>query len=146
MSTSEESGGLESRTADEAEEAGDAEDTSGAAGADETGPAEEAEPEEWEGELLEPDAGWEEAEAEPVGRIVSLVPAEPGWRAVYGAEFAEDRELARVVAWALVESDEGERRIVGMVIDPNDPTRVVPAPEAASPVAGFFERYGFKER
>jgi hypothetical protein len=83
---------------------------------------------------------------EPPGRILSLVPAEPGWRAVYGGDFADERELARVVAWALVEARDGERRIVGMVIDPTDPTRVVPAPDAASATAGFFERYGFKER
>jgi hypothetical protein len=40
-------------------------------------------------------------------RIVSLVPAEPGWRALYRGEYAEDGESARVVAWALVESADG---------------------------------------
>jgi hypothetical protein len=78
-------------------------------------------------------------------KIVSLVPAERGWRALYRGEYEEDAESARVVAWALVENDKGERRLVGMVIDPNDPTGVVPAPEGASPLAPEFDRYGFRE-
>ena len=77
-------------------------------------------------------------------KILSLVPAEPGWRAVYGGEFAGESELARVVALALVEEDDGDRRLVGMVVDPNDGTQIVPAPDAASTTASLFERYGFK--
>ena len=77
--------------------------------------------------------------------IVSLVSAEPGWRALYrGDEYDAEGESARDVAWALVEGADGSRRIVGMVIDPNDPTRIVEAPEGTSALSPEFDRYGFK--
>jgi hypothetical protein len=79
------------------------------------------------------------------GKIVSLVPAEPGWRAIYLGEDDEDRELTRVVAWALVEEEDGAQAVVGMVIDWADPTRIVAAPDGASENAPEFDRYGFKE-
>ena len=78
------------------------------------------------------------------GRIVSLVPAEAGWRAIYGGEFDYDAESARVVCWALVEDDEGAQRVVGMVVGGADPTAIVPAADGASEFAPSFERYGFK--
>jgi hypothetical protein len=78
-------------------------------------------------------------------RIVSLVPAEAGWRAFYGSEDDYDAESARVVAWALVEDAEGAQRVVGMVVDGGDPTLIVPASQGASEFAPTFERYGFKE-
>ena len=77
-------------------------------------------------------------------RIVSLVPAEAGWRAIYGGEFDYDAESARVVSWALVEDDEGAQRVVGMVVGGADPTAIVPAADGASEFAPSFERYGFK--
>lgn len=76
--------------------------------------------------------------------ILSLVPAETGWRALYSGEFPEDEEMTRVVAWALVENEDGERRIEGYVVDPNDQSRIVPAPDGGSEVANTFDRYGFK--
>ena len=82
--------------------------------------------------------------ADVTDRIVSLVAAEPGWRAIYFDDDHEDRELTRVVAWALVE-DDGAQDLIGLVIDSNDPTRIVPAPEGASATAPNFDRYGFKE-
>jgi hypothetical protein len=78
-------------------------------------------------------------------RIVSLVPAEPGWLALYRGEYEEDAESARVVAWALVESGDGTRALVGMVVAPDEPTKIVAAPEGASALAPEFDRYGFKE-
>jgi len=33
--------------------------------------------------------------------------------------------------------------VVGMIVDPIDPSRIVPAPEATSPGGGAFSRYGF---
>jgi hypothetical protein len=77
--------------------------------------------------------------------IVSLVPAEAGWRALYRGEYEDDAESARVVAWALVENGDGERRVIGLVIDPADATRIVPAPEGASALAPEFDRYGFRD-
>jgi hypothetical protein len=78
-------------------------------------------------------------------RIVSLVPAEPGWLAFYRGEYAEDEESTRVVAWALVESTDGTQSVVGMVLAPDERTKIVAAPEGASAVATEFDRYGFKE-
>ncbi len=77
------------------------------------------------------------------GEIHALVPAEAGWRAFYTGEYPEDAESVRVVAWALVDGDEG-RELVGLVVAADDPTRIVPAPEGASAVATDFARYGFK--
>ena len=78
------------------------------------------------------------------GRIVSLAAAEPGWRALYRGEYEEDRESVRVVAWALLESADGTQTVVGMVVAPDEQTKILPAPEAASAIAPEFERYGFK--
>jgi hypothetical protein len=77
-------------------------------------------------------------------RIVSLVPAEAGWRAFFGGEYDYDAESARVVCWALLEDAEGGQRVVGMVVGGADQTTIVPAPEGASEFAPTFERYGFK--
>lgn len=77
-------------------------------------------------------------------RILSLAPAEPGWRAFYRGEYAEEAESARVVAWALVESDASEHEVVGLVIAADEPTRIVPAADGASAVATEFDRYGFR--
>jgi hypothetical protein len=79
-----------------------------------------------------------------IGKIVSLASAEQGWRAIYVGE-DEARELTRVVAWALIEDADGNRAMIGMVIDPTDPTRIVAAPDGASEIAPEFDRYGFKE-
>jgi hypothetical protein len=81
-----------------------------------------------------------------VGRIVSLVPAEPGWRAIYVDDESEERQLTRIVSWALVEGDDGTQRIVGMVVDGTDPTQIVAAADGASASAPTFDRYGFKDR
>ena len=80
-------------------------------------------------------------------KILALVPAEPGWRAIYtGDEEGGDeaRELTRIVAWALVEDEEGERSVVGMVVDAVSPTQVVPAQDGASLEAPSFHGYGYK--
>ncbi len=77
-------------------------------------------------------------------KIVSLVPAEPGWRAIYLGE-DETQELTRIVAWALVDREDGERTVMGMVVDWADPTQLVFAPDAGSVSAPRFDRYGYKE-
>ena len=78
-------------------------------------------------------------------KIISLVSAESGWRAIYtDGEDEESRELTRIVAWALVEESEGERTVVGMVVDATDPTQIVPAPDGASLDTPVFDRYGYK--
>jgi hypothetical protein len=78
-------------------------------------------------------------------KILQIVPADSGWRAVYGhSDDPDGSELSRVVAWALVEDEDGEREVVGMVVDPIDSTKVVPATAAISVGAGELQRYGFK--
>jgi hypothetical protein len=77
-------------------------------------------------------------------RIVSLVPAERGWRALYTGEYPEDDESSRVIAWALTEDESGGQEVVGLVVDPNNPSRIVPAEEGVTPVAVSFDRYGFR--
>ena len=80
-------------------------------------------------------------------KIISLVPAESGWRAIYTdieLDGEESRELTRIVAWALVEDDEGDRSVVGLVVDATDPTQIVPAPDGASLSTPTFDRYGYK--
>jgi hypothetical protein len=78
-------------------------------------------------------------------KILQIVSADSGWRAVYGhPDDPDDAELSRVVAWALVEDEEGEREVVGLVVDPIDATKLVPAPDAVSVGAGELQRYGFK--
>lgn len=71
--------------------------------------------------------------------LTSLIPAESGWRAVY-ANRDGSTDLTRVIAWALTDGSE----VVGLVLHPDDPTRIVPASEAAGEGASL-ERYGFKE-
>jgi hypothetical protein len=76
--------------------------------------------------------------------IHSLVPAVRGWHALYRGEYQEDAESARVVAWAVVDAEEGGHEVVGLVVAPDDPTRIMPAPDAASALAPEFDRYGFR--
>jgi hypothetical protein len=76
--------------------------------------------------------------------IVSLIPAEAGWRAVYLGD-DETRELTRIVAWALVDRADGVRTVEGMVVDWGDPTQLVFAPDGGSLSAPRFDRYGYKE-
>ena len=78
-------------------------------------------------------------------QIVTIIPADAGWRAIYGQNAGEDSALSRIVAWALVEDGRG-RRVVGMVVHPKDRARIVPAEGTESPHAGTLTGYGFKER
>jgi hypothetical protein len=81
-------------------------------------------------------------------KIVTVITADSGWRAIYGSQGAgnEDSGLSRVVAWALVEDDAGERRVVGMVVDPQDRSSIVTATGTESAQAGTLTGYGYKER
>jgi len=75
--------------------------------------------------------------------LIQIVPAEPGWRALFGLN--EDEFVrSRVVAWALTEAS-GAQEIVGLIVDPSLPTRIIPVSEAVDPDGGTFMRYGFVE-
>ena len=79
--------------------------------------------------------------------IVTIIPADAGWRAIYGGQGgSEESGLSRVVAWALVEGDDGERRVVGLVVDPQDRASIVTATGTESAHAGTLTGYGYKER
>ena len=79
--------------------------------------------------------------------IVTIIPADAGWRAIYGGQGGGDESgLSRVVAWALVEGEGGERRVVGMVVDPQDRASIVTATGSESAHAGTLTGYGYKER
>src|SRR6266496_1742911 len=74
-------------------------------------------------------------------RIETLVAAESGWRAVFQEPDGGESQ-SRVVGWAVLGAgDEGE--LAGMIVDPSEPTRIVPAPEALSPDGGGFARYRY---
>jgi hypothetical protein len=75
-----------------------------------------------------------------VSDIKNLIPAGDGWRALFGHGSAAAR--SRVVSWAIVSGEDGDQ-VVGLVVDPNDPSRIVPAPGATDPEAGAFTRYGY---
>jgi hypothetical protein len=64
-----------------------------------------------------------------------LASAHPEWRAVF-----DDESLVRVAAWAVL-VEEGEQRVVGIIVDPNDPSRLIPAPDAVTPEGSTFVRY-----
>jgi hypothetical protein len=77
-------------------------------------------------------------------KIVQIIPADQGWRAKYGG--AEESGLSRVVGWALVEDAAGDRRVVGLVVDPQNRSSIVTATGTESTQAGTFTGYGYKER
>ena len=80
-------------------------------------------------------------------KIVTVIPADSGWRAIYGGQATgEESGLSRVLAWALVEDDTGARRMVGMVVDPQDRASIVTAGGTESAQAGTLTGYGYKER
>ena len=79
-------------------------------------------------------------------KVVTIIPADAGWRAIYGGQGSEESGLSRVVAWALVEDDSGDRRVVGMVIDPQNRSSIVSATSSESTQAGSLTGYGYKER
>jgi hypothetical protein len=71
--------------------------------------------------------------------ITSISAAEPGWKAIFG-EPPEQETQSRIVAWALLDSGD----VAGLVVDPQDRTKIVPASEVRSPEGAAFARYGFK--
>lgn len=74
-------------------------------------------------------------------RIEQLVPAEAGWKAVF-KEPDGGESLSRVLCWASL-ADDAESELVGMIVDPADPARIVAASAAASPGGGAFARYRY---
>jgi hypothetical protein len=71
-------------------------------------------------------------------RIEQLTAAESGWRAVF-TEPNGSESMSRIVGWAV--GDDGD--VVGLIVDPTEPSRVVGAAGATSPDGGTFLRYRY---
>jgi len=74
-------------------------------------------------------------------RIEELVQAEPGWKAMFREPDGGESQ-SRVLGWAVARGDENDE-LVGVIVDPTDPSRIVVASEAVSPEGGSFDRYRF---
>jgi hypothetical protein len=75
--------------------------------------------------------------------LAHLTAAESGWKAVF-AEPEGGESQSRVLGWAVLAGEEGmEDEVVGVVVDPTEPSRIIPAGEAMSPSGGTFVRYRF---
>ena len=74
-------------------------------------------------------------------RIDQLVPAESGWKAVF-KEPDGGESLSRILGWAALGGQE-ELELVGIIVDPGEPSRIVPASAATSPGGGSFARYRY---
>jgi hypothetical protein len=74
-------------------------------------------------------------------QIDQLVSAEPGWRAVF-KEPDGSESVSRVLGWAVVGGSD-EQQLVGVIVDPAQPSRILPATETVSPGGGSFARYRY---
>jgi hypothetical protein len=74
-------------------------------------------------------------------QITQLVPAEVGWKAVF-TEPDGGESVSRILAWAVTSGD-GDAEVLGLIVDPASPSRIVNAPDAAPPGGGEFSRYRF---
>ena len=73
--------------------------------------------------------------------IDQLVPAEPGWKAVF-KEPDGGESMSRILAWAAIGGQE-ELELVGVIVDPGNPARIVSAAASTSPGGGSFARYRY---
>jgi hypothetical protein len=74
-------------------------------------------------------------------RLEHVVSAEPGWRAVF-KEPDGTESLSRVIAWAVVPGEE-DSELVGVIVDPTEPSQIVSVRDASSPAGGDFARYRY---
>ena len=77
-------------------------------------------------------------------QIRQLVPAEPGWKAVFKEPDGGESQ-SRILAWAATDNGaaDDETGMVGLIVDPAAPSRIVRAPDAAPPSGGTFNRYRY---
>jgi hypothetical protein len=75
-------------------------------------------------------------------QITQLVPAEVGWKAVF-TEPDGGESVSRILAWAVTSDDGDESEVVGLIVDPSAPSRIVTAVDAVPPAGGAFSRYRF---
>ena len=72
-------------------------------------------------------------------RIAQLVPAESGWKAVF-KEPDGSESLSRIVGWSIT-GDGDDAEVVGVIVDPSEPGRIIAVTGADSPGGGSFSRY-----
>ena len=70
-----------------------------------------------------------------------MIAAEPGWKALFGVD-GEEVSRSRVIGWASVASDE-KTELAGIIVDPNDPTRLVAANTVTDTGGGELFRYAY---
>jgi hypothetical protein len=73
-------------------------------------------------------------------KIEQLVAAESGWKAVF-KEPDGGETLSRILGWAILGGT--KPGLVGVIVDPGEPSRIVPATGAVSPGGGTFARYRY---
>jgi hypothetical protein len=73
-------------------------------------------------------------------QIDQLIPAETGWKAVF-AEPDGAESVSRILGWAVRGDGDGE--LVGVIVDPSEPSKIVAAEDASSPDGGTFTRYRY---
>jgi len=74
--------------------------------------------------------------------IGQLTSAEPGWKAVFNEPDGSET-ISRILGWAVVSEEGVDDEVVGVIVDPIEPSRIVRAHEAVSPDGGTFLRYRF---
>jgi hypothetical protein len=74
-------------------------------------------------------------------RIEHFATAEPGWKAVFREPDGKE-SLSRILGWATV-GGEDDVELVGMIVNPAGPSRIIPATTAHSPAGGSFVRYRY---
>lgn len=77
----------------------------------------------------------------PGMRIEQFATAEPGWKAVFQEPDGKE-SLSRILGWAATGSGD-EMELVGMIVDPAEPSQIVSAATATSPAGGAFVRYRY---
>jgi hypothetical protein len=74
-------------------------------------------------------------------RIEHVTTAESGWKAVFKEPDGKE-SLSRILAWAAAGSGD-EMELVGLIVDPGEPSKIVAARDASSPAGGSFARYRY---
>ena len=73
-------------------------------------------------------------------QIEQLIPAETGWKAVFTEPDGEE-SVSRILGWAVKGGEDGG--LVGLIVNPDEPSQIVAAVDASSPDGGTFSRYRF---
>jgi len=70
-----------------------------------------------------------------------MIPAEAGWKALFEL-YGEEVGRSRVIGWGGVRNGDA-LEVVGIIVDPNDPSQLAVARDVVDPSGGEFARYGY---